>query len=506
MTPQESYQQLLARAQEIALITSTSAVLNWDQEVNMPPKGAQWRAQQLAYLSGQAHRKVTDPKFGELLAELEASDLMQDPLSDEAVNIREWRHSYDRETKLPTDFVEKYSHTASLAQNVWAQARATADFELYAPKLSELIDLTKQKAEYIGYEDKPYDALLDEFEPGEKTENVQRLFAGLRKELVPFLQAILASPHQPDASLVEDRDYPIDRQRILGEMASVAFGLDYKAARLDVSTHPFSTNFGPGDQRITTRYRARNLGDSLFGTMHETGHALYEQNLPAAFFGTPRGSAVSLGIHESQSRTWENLVGRSRAFWQYFYPLTRQMFPQTLADVSMEDFHFAINAVKPGFIRVDADEVTYNLHIMLRFEIEQAIINENLPVDEIPARWNALVKEYLGLDVPDDSLGVLQDIHWSFGAMGYFPTYALGNLYSAQFFAQARQDLPHLDESFARGDFLPLLNWLRQNIHQHGMRYRAADLVQVVTGQPLDYKPFMAYLKEKYSPLYQLGA
>jgi carboxypeptidase Taq len=506
MTPQETYQELLARAREIALIGSTNAVLGWDQEVNMPPKGAEWRAQQSAYLSGLAHRKATEHQIGELLAVLEASDLVQDPLSDEAVNIREWRHSYDREIKLPTDFVEKYSHTASLAQNVWAQARAANDFSLYAPKLAELIELTKQKADYIGYDDKPYDALLDEFEPGEKTENVKRLFAGLRDELVPFLQAILASPHQPDASIIEDRDYPIERQRILGEMASVAFGLDYASARLDVSTHPFSTNFGPGDQRITTRYRARNLGDSLFGTMHETGHALYEQNMPAAFFGMPRGSAVSLGIHESQSRTWENLVGRSKAFWQHFFPITRQLFPQALADVSLEDFYFAINAVKPGFIRVDADEVTYNLHIMLRFEIEQAIINENLPVDDIPARWNALFKAYLGLDVPSDTLGVLQDIHWSFGAMGYFPTYALGNLYSAQFFARARHDLPDLDASFARGDFSPLLDWLRQNIHQHGQRYRAADLAQVVTGSPLDYKPFMAYLREKYTPLYQLDA
>ena len=504
MTPEQAYQDLLQRSKEIALIGSTSAVLGWDQEVNMPPKGAEWRAEQSAYLSGLAHRKSTDPKINDLLLAIEKSDLVSDPLGDVAVNVREWRHQYDRATKLPTEFVEIFSRTASLAQHVWAEARAKSDFSLYAPKLGELIELTKQKADYFGYDDKPYDALLDEFEPGEKTENVKQLFAGLREELVPFLQAIVNAPRQPDASIVEDRHYPVDRQRILGEMASAAYGLDYASARLDVSTHPFSTNFGPGDQRITTRFDSRNFGDSFFSVLHETGHALYEQNLPDEFFGLPRGDAVSLGIHESQSRTWENLVGRSRAFWQHFYPITRQLFPQTLADVSMEDFHFAVNAVKPGYIRVEADEVTYNLHIMLRFEIEQAIINEGLPVEEIPAAWNALFKEYLGLDVPDDSLGVLQDIHWSFGAIGYFPTYALGNLYGAQFFAQARKEIPDLDAHFAAGDFEPLLNWLREHIYQHGQRYRAHDLVQVITGEPLSYKPLMSYLRNKYSDLYGL--
>ena len=505
MMPEQAYQELLQRTRELALIGSSSAVLGWDQEVNMPAKGAEWRAEQQAYLSGLAHRKGTDPAIDDLLRTIEESDLVSDPLSDAAVNVREWRREYDRATKLPTEFVEEFSRTASLAQHVWAEARAKADFSLYAPKLGELIELTKQKAEYYGYDDQPYDALLEGFEPGEKTENVKRLFAGLREELVPFLQELVNAPKQPDPTIVEERDYPVERQRILGEMASAAFGLDYASARLDVSTHPFSTNLGPGDQRITTRFAPRNFGDSFFSILHETGHALYEQNLPDEFFGLPRGEAVSLGIHESQSRTWENLVGRSEAYWRYFYPITRQMFPKTLADVSMEEFHFAVNAVKPGYIRVDADEVTYNLHIMLRFEIEQAIINEGLPVEDIPATWNALFKEYLGLDVPDDSKGVLQDIHWSFGAIGYFPTYALGNLYGAQFFAQARKDIPDLDDQFAAGNFEPLLNWLREHIYQHGMRYRAHELVQVITGEALSYKPLMSYLRDKYSKLYGLA-
>ena len=504
MNPEQAYQELLKRTKEISYLGSAAATLGWDQEVNLPRQGAPWRAEVLSYLSGQIHRKATDPAIDDLLAAVEESDLVADPLSDAAVNVREWRREYDRATKLPTEFVERFTRVVSLSQRVWAEARAKADFSIFAPNLGEIIELTKQKAEYLGYEDQPYDALLDGFEPGEKTENVKRVFSALRQEWVPLLQDITASATQPDPAIVEDRDYPTDRQRILGEIASAAFGLDYTASRLDVSTHPFSTNLGPGDQRITTRFSPRNFNDSFFSILHETGHALYEQNLPKEHFGTPRGESASLGIHESQSRTWENLVGRSRAFWEHFFPITRQFFPATLADVTMEDFHFAVNAVKPGFIRVDADEVTYNLHVMLRFEIEQAIINDGLPVEEIPARWNALFKDYLGLDVPDDSKGVLQDVHWSHGMFGYFPTYALGNLYGAQFFAQARQDIPDLEEEFARGNFLPLLDWLRQNIHQHGMRYRAADLVQVVTGKPLSHEPLMAYLRSKYGELYRL--
>ena len=504
MNPEQAYQELLQRSKEIAYLGAAQAVLGWDQEVNMPKKGAAWRAEMQSYLSGQLHRKATDPAINDLLAAVEESDLVADPLSDAAVNVREWRREYDRATKLPTEFVERFTRVVVLSQQVWAEARSKADFSIFAPNLGEIIELTREKAEYLGYADKPYDALLDGFEPGEKTENVKRVFTALREELVPFLQTIMSSSTQPDPTIVEDRDYPVERQRILGEIASAAFGLDYQASRLDVSTHPFSTNLGPGDQRITTRFSPRNFNDSFFSILHETGHALYEQNLPAEHFGTPRGESASLGIHESQSRTWENLVGRSRAFWEYFFPLTRQFFPQTLADVSLEDFHFAVNAVKPGFIRVDADEVTYNLHVMLRFEIEQAIINDGLPVEEIPAAWNALFKEYLGLDVPDDSKGVLQDVHWSHGMIGYFPTYALGNLYGAQFFAQAKQDIPDLEAQFARGNFLPLLDWLRQHIHRHGMTYRAQDLVQVVTGQPLSHEPLMAHLRAKYGELYKL--
>ncbi len=502
-TPHEAYNELLRISRELAVLSSINAVLGWDQEVNMPPKGAPWRAEQSAYISGTTHRKFTDPRVGELLSTAESGDFGADPLSDAAVNLREWRHQYDRQTKVPTELVEELTRTTVIAQSHWAEARQKAEFGLFAPHLAKIIQLVRRQADYVGYEETPYDALLDAYEPGEKTANVQRIFSALRDELVPLIKAISESSKRPNVKILH-REYPADRQRILGEAASAAVGLDYAASRLDISTHPFSTNFGPGDQRITTRYNTRFFNESFFGTLHETGHALYEQNLPEAAFGTPRGDSVSLGIHESQSRTWENFVGRSRAFWQYYFPRTQQMFPAVLSDVNMEDFYFAVNEVKPSFIRVEADEVTYNLHIMLRFEIEQAIISGDLLVDDIPGAWNDLFEEYIGISVPDDSQGCLQDIHWAFGGFGYFSTYALGNLYGAQLFAQARAEMSDLDEQIARGEFRPLFDWSRTNIYSQGMRYRAPDLVQHVTGKPLSHKPLVAYLQTKFGELYDL--
>ena len=502
-TPQQAYSELLALSRELAILSSIESVLGWDEWVNMPSKGAFWRAEQSAYLSGTTHRKFTNPRVGELLATAESVNFTSDLLCDEAVNLREWRRKYDRQTKVPAELVEELTRTTVVAQGHWAEAREKSEFGLFAPDLKKIIDLVRRQADYIGYEETPYDALLDMYEPGEKTANIQHIFAALRDELIPLVQAISESSKCPNVEILH-REYPVDRQRILGEAASAAVGLDYSASRLDTSTHPFSTNFGPGDQRITTRYNTRFFNESFFGTMHETGHALYEQNLPEVAFGTPRGEAVSLGIHEAQSRTWENFVGRSRPFWQYYFPRTQQMFPAVLSDVSAEEFYFAVNEVKPSLIRVEADEVTYNLHIMLRFEIEQAIIAGDLPVNDIPGVWNELFEDYVGIPVPDDSQGCLQDIHWAFGGFGYFSTYALGNLYGAQFFVKAREDMPALEGQIANGEFKPLLDWLRTHIYSQGMRYSAADLVQHVTGKPLSHEPLVAYLRSKFGELYDL--
>jgi carboxypeptidase Taq len=503
-TPQQAYQGLAAISKELAILNSIGSVLSWDRETNMPMRGANTRAEQNAYLSGQGHRLLTDPRVGELLSAAEAGDWGADPYSDECANLREWRHDYDRATKIPTSLVEEMSRTAVLAQAVWTEARRKSEFALFQPHLAKLIDLARQSAGYIGYTETPYDALLDEYEPGETTAHVRQIFGALREELVPLVQAVTSSPTQPRTDIL-NRDYPIDRQKLFGEAAAAALGYNLMGGRLDIVTHPFCIGIGPGDVRITTRYTQNFFNEGFFGILHEAGHGLYEQNLSAAAFGTPLGDAVGMGIHESQSRLWENFVGRGLAFWRHFFPRAQQTYPAALGDVSLHDFYFAVNTVSPSFIRVEADEVTYNLHIMLRFEIEQAIINGDLSVGDIPATWNELFKKYVGLKVPNDSLGCLQDVHWSFGGFGYFPTYALGTLYAAQFFDAARKAIPDLENRFATGDFSALLDWLRTNIHQHGKRYRSRELVERVTGQPPSHRPLMDYLRRKYGELYQIS-
>jgi len=390
-----------------------------------------------------------------------------------------------------------------MAHSAWVEARKKAEFSIFQPHLAKLIELTRQKAEYIGYEENIYDALLGEYEPGETTANVQRLFRGLRAELVPLVKAIAESPVRPRTEILH-REYPVDRQRLFAQAASAAIGFDYMGGRLDTVTHPFASRFGPGDVRITTRWNPRFFNEAFFGVLHESGHGMYGQNLPEEHFGTPRGEAVSLGIHESQSRLWENFVGRGRAFWRHFFPRARQIFPHTLHDVKLDEFYFAVNAVEPSYIRVEADEVTYNLHIMLRFEIEQAIISGEKDVADIPGAWNEMFEDFLGIKVPDDSKGCLQDVHWSFAGFGYFSTYALGNLYAAQFYAKAKEDMPDLEERISQGDFAPLLQWLTKHIYSQGMRLRSRDLVEHVTGQAPGHKALMAYLHAKFGELYRL--
>jgi carboxypeptidase Taq len=365
------------------------------------------------------------------------------------------------------------------------------------------VDLKRQEAEAVGYKEHPYDALLDEFEPGATTTEITALFAELSKQLVPLLDAIAASGKPSRRDLLE-RDYPVDRQEIFGKAAAVAVGFDFEAGRLDVTTHPFCSTPGPGDCRITTRYNPRHFNESFFGILHEAGHGLYEQGLDPDYFGTPMGTAVSLGIHESQSRLWENFVGRSRPFWEHFYPRAQQVFDQALAGVGLDDFLFAVNDVRRSLIRVEADEATYNLHIVLRFEMEQALVKGDLKPADVPGAWNEKFQKMLGLTPPNDTQGCLQDIHWSFGGIGYFPTYTLGNLYAAQFMEQAREDLPGLDDDFRQGSFGRLKGWLNEKIHRQGQRYRAGALCQRVTGKPLSVEPLTRYLRGKYTPLYGL--
>ncbi len=501
--PAEAYDELIGRAKEVALLESCAAVLNWDQRTYMPPRGSAHRAEQLALLAGMVHQRATAPEIGELLAEVEQSALAREPGMPAAVNVREIRRTYDRASKLPQALVEELARTCALARDVWVEARRKSDFALFRPWLEKVVVLKRQEAAAVGYAGVPYDALLDDYEPGETTAHLKKLFAELREELVPLVLAIATSRRKPDLSILE-REYPLDRQEAFGKAAAAVIGFDFEAGRLDVTTHPFCSGIGPGDTRLTTRYNPRDFGDAFFSILHEAGHGIYDQGLDPAHYGTPLGSPVSLGIHESQSRLWENFVGRSRAFWEHFFPRARQTFPAALEDVSLDAFYFAINDVRPSFVRVDADEATYNLHILLRFELEQAFIRGDLRAADVPAAWNETSKRYLGLDVPDDARGCLQDTHWSGGGIGYFPTYTLGNMYAAQFFARARADLGDLDAQFRRGEFTPLKGWLNARIHRQGQRYRAGDLVQAVTGKPLSHRPLLEHLRAKYAPLYDL--
>lgn len=503
MSTASRYEELIRRAKEWSLLGSCSALLGWDEQTYMPRGGTEHRGEQSALLAGLRHDRATDPRVGELLGLLETEMDTSDPVSPESVNLRELRRTYDRSTKLPRRLVEEMARATTLAQQEWVTARQKKDFQHFRPHLETLVRLKREEAECYGYEDEAYDALLDEYEPGASSKELAGLFAAIRKDLVPLVAAIQGSSKRPDSSILK-REYPVDRQRVFGEAAAAAFGFDFERGRLDVTEHPFCTTIGPGDCRITTRFNIHNFEDAFFGILHETGHGLYEQGLLAEHAGTPMGEAVSLGVHESQSRMWENLVGRGRAFWTYWFPQARRVFRDALHDVDPDTFLCAINEVQPSLIRVQADEVTYNLHIFVRFELEKAILSGDLPVADVPGVWNETYTRDLGVTPKDDSEGCLQDIHWSAGLFGYFPTYTLGNVFAAQFFAKAKSDLGDLDHAFAQGDYKPLLDWLRANIHQHGQRYRSADLVKVVTGQAPDPKPLVESLRSKYAPLYGL--
>jgi len=503
-THDETFEQLRNHVRQSALLASASAALEWDERTMMPAQGVEYRAEQLTLLAGMLHQRRTDKRLGEWLTQLADSPLARDPHSPAGATIRQLKRQYDRQVKLPQKLVEELAKAASIGQHAWEQARAKDDYELFAPHLAKMFELKRAEAEAVGYQQSPYDALLDDYEPHERSTNVARVLAELRDALVPLVAEIKASGRQPDVSLITRR-YPVDVQESFSKAAAAAIGFDFERGRLDVTVHPFCTGLGPNDCRITTRYDERHFNSAFFGVLHEAGHGIYDQGLPGEWYGLPPGEAVSLGIHESQSRMWENLVGRSRAFWEHFYPQAQKAFPEALTGVSLDAFYFAINDVRPSLVRVEADEATYNLHILLRFELEQALLAGDLPIADLPAAWNEKYQKYLGIQPPNDREGVLQDVHWSAGLVGYFPTYALGNLYASQFFEQAGHDVGPLEPQFARSEFGPLKNWLREKIHHHGQCFAAADLVQKITGKPLSHAPLIAHLRGKLGPLYGLS-
>ncbi len=499
--PSETYQQFVRYLRELHAAEGIEALLDWDQETCMPPKAAGWRAEQLSLIAGIIHERKTSHELGTMLEKLETEGADGDPIVE--ANVREARRDYDKAVKLPTDLVRRIAHATTLAKDAWAKARKASDFGQFAPHLEKLLDLKREVADHLGWKQEPYDALIDLYEPGATTAEVAELFGQLKPKLVGLVEAIREAPRKPDESVLK-REAPVEKQKQFNRRVIEAMGFDFEAGRLDISTHPFCTSTCPLDVRMTTRYDEHYLPMSLFGVMHETGHGLYEQGLNPEHTGTPCGQAVSLGIHESQSRLWENQVGRSRAFWEHWFEPLKQTF-SAFADVSLDAWHFAINTVKPSLIRVEADEVTYGLHIILRFELERLMVQDKLKVSEIPQAWNDSMQQLLGITPPDDAQGCLQDIHWSMGTFGYFPTYQLGNLYSAQIFQAARRAIPDLDDQIRRGELLPLRDWLRENVHQHGRRYRPKELIRVVTGSDPSPEPYIEYLNGKFRPLYGLA-
>jgi carboxypeptidase Taq len=503
MTPDAAYAELIRRSKEAALLASCGSLLGWDERTYMPRNGSAFRGDQMALVARLTHEMTTDPKVGECLAAVEGSTLVKDPESRTAINVREIRRTYDRAVKLPKELVEEVARVTTRAQQVWQEARAKNDFPTFLPWLEKIIVLKRREADAVGFQEHPYDALLDEYEPGATAGQIRQVFASLSAELVPLIASLGESKKKPRREILEC-DFPVEAQQAFAREAAAAIGFDFDAGRLDVTTHPFCSGIGPGDCRITTRYNPRFFNEAFFGVLHEAGHGIYDQGLPAEHFGTALGTYCSLGIHESQSRLWENQVGRGRPFWQHFYPKAQKAFPAAIGNVALDEFYFAINTVRPSFIRVEADEATYNLHIILRFELELSLLTGDLKPAEVPAAWNERFTKMFGLTPADDRQGCLQDIHWSMGGLGYFPTYTLGNLYAAQLMDAARAQLPGLEDDFTGGDFGRLKGWLNEKVHWPGRSFRSEELCRRVTGAGLRHEPLIAYLRDKFGRLYGL--
>ncbi len=497
------YEALLKKVHEIHDLGKASAVLSWDRQVNMPKAGAVARTQQLTTLSKLIHTMSTSDEMGEMIeaAATELKDANYD--SNEASLIRYLRRSYEESRKLPPEFVARMSEVRGSAYPAWVKAREENDFPHFLPWLEQVIELAQEMAEYYGYEDEKYDALFDKYERGMKTAEVRNIFNAVKEGILPLREAISQRVSAVDDSIVH-QPFDIEKQKEFAYYIADAVGYDFSRGHLGTVVHPFATSFSRDDARITTRWYPDFLNPSLFGTLHESGHAMYEQGTHPDLARTPLARGTSSGIHESQSRMMENIVGRSLGFWEAHYPKLQSLFPDQLGGYGVNDFYRAVNKVQPSYIRVEADELTYNFHIMLRFELEQAMLNGDLKPADLPAAWNDKMGVLLGVVPPTDSQGCLQDVHWSGPMFGYFPTYALGNFYAAQFYETAVSQNPSIAEEMAEGKTTSLVAWLRENIHQHGRKYDPGELVQRVTGGPLSHEAFIRYATTKFSQLYDL--
>lgn len=495
----ELYEEYLRKMNTVADLRNASAVLQWDQETYLPPKGAHFRGSQLATLSELAHEFFTGDAFYELVKELSQREELQE---NQRKNIELTLYDIEKQRKLSSAFVRKMTEAVNTAWHQWINARKENSFRVFEPSLDHLVQLKLDEADMLGYEHHPYNALLNDYDKGSTVEELDGIFAGI----IPFLRDIIfkigEKPAADDSCL--KRHYPRNIQWDLGMRILKEMGFDFEAGRQDISEHPFTTSFNPRDVRLTTRIDEYDFGNMLWSCIHELGHGLYEQGLPEDQYGLPLGEAASLSIHESQSRLWENQIGRSEAFIRHYFPVIREYFPETLSDVSEEQFYKAINKVYPSLIRTEADELTYHMHIFIRYELEKKLLSKKLKTSEIPEYWNKLYKELLNVIVPDDKSGCLQDVHWSHGSFGYFPTYSTGSFYAAQFFHFLGQSLPGMNEDISNGHFNRILSWLRDNIHSKGRKYESGELCWLVTGENLNPRYFKNYVLNKFGSLYSL--
>ncbi len=495
-----SLEQLKNLLGEVYDLNAALAVMGWDQQTYMPTGGAEERGSAMATLSRIMHLKITSDEMQKCLSGCENGSGDWSVDSDEARLVKITRREVNRRIRIPADWVANFAEATAVGQETWEQAKETSNFSRFEPYLEKIIELRREYASFFQPYDHIYDPLLDEFEPGLKTADVQTIFSTLRNDQVTLIQELASRP-QVDSSFLH-QFFPENLQWEFGLGVISNMGFDWNRGRQDNSAHPFTTTFGMGDVRITTHIMPNNLASALFSTIHEAGHALYEQGFSPSLMRTPLATGASMAVHESQSRMWENLVGRSKCFWVHYYPKLQQLFPSQLSNVPLDMFYKGINRVEPSLIRTESDEATYNLHIMLRLEMEIALLDRKIEVHDLPEIWRERMKEYLGVVPKDDAHGVLQDIHWAGGLVGYFPTYALGNIISAQIWECILKDIPDLDEQIGRGHFIPLLNWLRQNIHTHGAKFETQELVKKVTGSVIDPQPYLRYLNTKFKEIY----
>ena len=497
---EEKIKEFREYLKEIEYLDSAMALLNWDAMVNMPKEAAEYRGEMLGYLSAQSYKLITSSKIKEFIDYFNDLDKLDDVTRAMVVNAKK---NYDKIKRIPEHEYREFTIAASNSTAAWEEAKEKDDFSIYEPHLKKIVDYKRRFVEYFGYEDNKYNTLLDEYEAGLTTKKLDEVFTEVRDAIIVLLDKIKLSGYEPNTDFFKGK-FAKEEQKEFSEFVLEKMGYDFTSrGRIDESTHPFTTNFGNKDVRITTHYYEEDFTSALFSSIHEGGHGIYEQNVDSDLKGTLLASGASMGIHESQSRFYENIIGKSKEFWIYFYEEAKKIFSQ-FGDISLEEFYKGLNHVEPSLIRTEADELTYSLHIIIRYEIEKQLINGDIEVEDLPRVWNEKYKEYLGIEPGNDSQGVLQDIHWSDGSFGYFPSYALGNLYGAQFLNKMKQDIPNLYQDLEKGNLISIFQWLKENIHKHGAVYEPGELIKKVTGEELTAKYFIDYLNTKFSSIYNL--